>query len=214
MGGAARKPGRGQHGKSRCRARGICQGRCRGPPSAGSPGWRGQPPHPTLPCSDCRAPRGGVPALTPTSAQRPSSLLPPASTLWPPSVPETVSLLPWVSRCSCKPQPATGSRCCPRPGEPRSPPPFRDEPTEDPRGHSCALGSQLGSSRTDPRVPGGCGLSLPATRPLPGQDTPEANAPSLPWGYVPGPPGGRSSAGLPPAHPLPISLQVLPEPSS
>lgn len=124
-----------------------------GPPSAGSPGWRGQPPHATLPCSGCRASQGGGSSLDLPALVAPAASCPRPAPRGPLVPSKTVSILLWVSQCGCKPQPLTGSWHCRRPGEPGSWPPFRDESTEDPRGHSHAPGSQLGSSRTSPQSP-------------------------------------------------------------
>lgn len=212
-GGAARKPGRGQTGKTRCRARGLCQGQCPGTTPADSPGWRAAP-HPTLPCSGSRASRGGVggPASTspPLGPQPQSCILHSAITPWPPRASGTVAIQPRVAHDSCKPQPLPGSLYCRQPGEPGLSPHFRDEPTEDLRGHSHARGSQLGSSRTTPGAPGGYGLSASDSAPL----TRTLMPPRRPGIMLPRAPGGRSSAGPRPAHPPPLPPQVLPEPSS
>ncbi|CAD7688491.1 unnamed protein product [Nyctereutes procyonoides] len=98
-----------------------------------------------------------------------SCILHSAITPWPPRASGTVAIQPRVAHDSCKPQPLPGSLYCRQPGEPGLSPHFRDEPTEDLRGHSHARGSQLGSSRTTPGAPGGYAAApLPSLTPAPG----------------------------------------------
>lgn len=162
-GGEARKPGRGQTGKTRCRARGLCQGQCPGTTPADSPGWRAAP-HPPLPCSGSRATRGGVggPASTspPLGPQPQSCILHSASTPWPPRASETVAIQPRVTHDSCKPQPLPGSLYCRHPGEPGLGPHFRDEPT-----FTCP-GIPAGELQDEPPGPPEDMVCLPATQPL------------------------------------------------
>ena len=166
---------------------GYLRGPCPGAARTGPPGCGEQLPRPTLSRSGLQACRGWG-----------SSLDLPISGPVAPCVPsETHSIC--CGSHGAAPKLSSGPGLADSLGSPGHSPPSEDEQTADPRGHSCAQGSRLGRSRTGP---GGCGLSPPANWSLSLQDTQRLTPP---WVMLPGPPGGHSSAGPPPAHLPPLS---------
>ena len=190
VGGGARKPGRGRSGKTRCRARGICRVRVQGPPGQVPQGAGNSFLAPPCPAQASGRAGGGAPALTF-----------PSWALWPPACP--LRQIPPAVAHTVQPPNSHWVLASQTPwGVLVTAPLQRMSKLRTPGGIHAPRGPGWGAPGQAPSAPGGCGLSPPANWPLSLQDTRRLTPP---WVMLPGPPGGHSSAGAPPAHLPPLA---------